>query len=401
MCLNVPSAALILIAPFVSILLIATQVRGSETNVVSTKENEYATTEALGLMRGFPPPPDKRVDQSNAIFGVPYNRWSYQNMRRMYPSAPVRAAKQPIYLVREIDSKIADLLVKREDGSEADLRTFISETYTEAFVVLHEGKVVYERYLNGMTADTPHQMMSVTKSFAGLLALLASSEGLLSEEDLVTRWVPELTASGAFDGATVGQLLNMTSSMAFSEDYHDPESDIQQYGRVLGLFKQQVDEQLPRNLYDYLVTLQKGARGHGVQYEYQTPKADVVNWVTNRVTGLSFEEDLANRLWTRLGTDGETYVLTAICPNTKYPFLRALTTRDSEAVAEQMLDVNLDCGVVPAIHQSDNEFCNLAVSEMISLLGAVQVFSAALRPQAQGLVERIHRSGGDNRPGVQ
>jgi CubicO group peptidase (beta-lactamase class C family) len=134
----------------------------------------------------------------------------------------LRAAKQPIYLVREIDSEIEELLVKREDGSEADLRTFLNETYTEAFVVLHEGKVVYERFLNGMKADTHHQMMSVTKSFAGLLALLASSEGLLNEEDLVTRWVPELTASGAFNGATVGQLLNMTSSMAFSEDYHDP-----------------------------------------------------------------------------------------------------------------------------------------------------------------------------------
>ena len=34
-----------------------------------------------------------------------------------------------------------------------------------------------------------------------------------------------------------------------------------------------------------------------------------MNWVTNRVTGLSFEEDLANRLWTSLRTGGETYVL--------------------------------------------------------------------------------------------
>ena len=91
------------------------------------------------------------------------------------------------------------------------------------------------------------------------------------------------------------------------------------------------------------------------------------------------------------GEDGETYVLTAICPSTKYPFLRPLTTRDSEVVAAAMLDVILDCGVVPCIHQSDNEFCNLAVSELIGLLGATQLFSAALRPQSQGLVERIHR----------
>jgi len=91
------------------------------------------------------------------------------------------------------------------------------------------------------------------------------------------------------------------------------------------------------------------------------------------------------------GENGESYILTAICPSTKYPFLRPITTRDSEVVAEQMLDVILDAGVVPCIHQSDNEFCNLAVSELIYLLGASQLFSTALRPQSQGLVERIHR----------
>ena len=62
----------------------------------------------------------------------------------------------------------------------------------------------------------------------------------------------------------------------------------------------------------YMITLWPYRRMHGttcVQYAYHTPKADVVNWVTNRVTGLSFEEDLANRLWTSLRTGGETYVL--------------------------------------------------------------------------------------------
>ena len=300
------ASSLMLVA---STLLIVPPVQSAESVVTRIQATEYETADALGLMQGFPPPPDMRVDSSNAIFGVPYNRWSYQNMRRMYPSAPVRAAARPIHLDREIDSDIAELRVKREDGSETNLETFILETYTDAFVVLHAGKVIYERYLNGMTADTPHQMMSVTKSFAGLLALLANSDGLLSEGDLVTRWVPELTESGAFDGATVGQLLNMTNAMAFSEDYHDPGSDIQRYGRVLGLFSPQIGEQLPGNLYDYLVTLEKGPQDHGAQYEYHTPKADVVNWVTNRVTGLSFEDGLANRLWTHLGTDGETYVL--------------------------------------------------------------------------------------------
>ena len=91
------------------------------------------------------------------------------------------------------------------------------------------------------------------------------------------------------------------------------------------------------------------------------------------------------------GENDERYILTAICAATKYVFLRTLRSRDSEDIAEAMVDVILDCGVVPLVNQSDNEFCAQAITEVIGLLGANQVFSTALRPQANGLVERIHR----------
>jgi CubicO group peptidase (beta-lactamase class C family) len=35
----------------------------------------------------------------------------------------------------------------------------------------------------------------------------------------------------------------------------------------------------------------------------------VVNWVTNRVNGQSFQDALYDSLWSKLGTEGETYVL--------------------------------------------------------------------------------------------
>ena len=47
---------------------------------------------------------------------------------------------------------------------------------------------------------------------------------------------------------------------------------------------------------------------------------------------------------------------------------------------------------MPSIVQSDNEFVNLAMEELCGLLGSSQIFSAALRPQSQGAVERSHRT---------
>ena len=74
--LNILSVAVTLIVPLILmlLLLIVTQAQGSKPSVMNAEKKEYATAEALGLMRGFPPPPGNRVDPSSALFGVPYNR---------------------------------------------------------------------------------------------------------------------------------------------------------------------------------------------------------------------------------------------------------------------------------------------------------------------------------------
>jgi len=90
------------------------------------------------------------------------------------------------------------------------------------------------------------------------------------------------------------------------------------------------------------------------------------------------------------GENGERYLLTSVCVATRYPFIRATTTRDASVLALLLLDIVLDMGVVPAVFQSDNEFVSLAFEELCTLLGATQLFSTALRPQSQGIVERSH-----------
>ena len=91
------------------------------------------------------------------------------------------------------------------------------------------------------------------------------------------------------------------------------------------------------------------------------------------------------------GTDGERYIFTVIDVATRYVFLRTLVTRDAINLAITLLDVFYDMGVIPQVGQSDNEFCSLAFEELCSTLGTTQVFSSALHPQSQGVVERAHR----------
>ena len=273
----------------------------------------YATASELGLMQGFPPPPDKRVDRTNALMVPPYNRWAYLHMRTIYPSAPVRNGGTPRPLDVEIDSGISRLGVIRPGGSTADFGVFLRETYTDSLLVVTPDRLVFEHYDNGMGPTQPHQMMSCTKSFAGLFALMAEADGLLDESAPVTAVVPELASASAFAGATIGQVLDMVNSMDFSEDYADPASGIWRYGQALG-WLEIPGAPAAESLYDFLVTLPKDpAHEHGDVFHYQTPKTDVVNWITNRATGKSFQDQMSDVLWAPLGTESETYVLLDRC----------------------------------------------------------------------------------------
>ena len=43
----------------------------------------------LGIMRGFPPPPEKRPDLTNCDL-APFNRWSFMNIRNLFPTVDVK-----------------------------------------------------------------------------------------------------------------------------------------------------------------------------------------------------------------------------------------------------------------------------------------------------------------------
>jgi CubicO group peptidase (beta-lactamase class C family) len=286
---------------------------GASAISASAADDDYASAKELELMEGFPPPPDKQVTKATALLTAPFNRWAYQHMRMFYPSADVPPADKPAPLSKTIDWDLERGVKVEEPGTQAtkSLADFLKETWTDAIVVIRGDQIVYERYLNGMNPNQPHQMMSVTKSFGGLLGLIAVAEGRLKESDLVTDYVPELkTKDGAFAGATFGQVLDMTNSMEFTEDYANPRSGIRTYGAVLGWTAKVEGVEYPPSLYQYLVTL-KTDKTHrdGEIFHYQTPKTDVVNWVTNRVNNQSFQEALYEKIWSKIGTEGETYVL--------------------------------------------------------------------------------------------
>jgi CubicO group peptidase (beta-lactamase class C family) len=98
--------------------------------------------------------------------------------------------------------------------------------YTRAVVVLHEGRLVTERYASGIAKDTPLLSWSMAKSFTNALVGILVKQGKLSVKDPAP--VPEWAASDEPRHAvTLDLLLRMSSGLEWFEDYTEhPVSDV-------------------------------------------------------------------------------------------------------------------------------------------------------------------------------
>src|SRR5258706_4493034 len=108
------------------------------------------------LMNAFPSSREAQVTLANWRT-PPYHRWAFHHVRELIPTAEI--ANDPAR-VTPLPAAPAQLFDER----------FLADTDTDGIVALHRGKLVFERYFNGMSAETPHILMSVSKSLLGLVA---------------------------------------------------------------------------------------------------------------------------------------------------------------------------------------------------------------------------------------
>lgn len=209
-------------------------------------------------------------------------------------------------LTYALDDAINDVLFTPLDGSEPmSWQVSLSENYTDGLLILHQGQVVYEYYAGCLDEAGQHGAMSVTKSMTGLLGEILVAEGALDEEALVGDILPEL-ANSAFGNATVQQLLEMTTGLAYSEDYSDPNAEIWAYNAAASPLPKPEGYSGPRTYYEYLATVQPEGE-HGQVFGYKTINTDALGWVIARTTGESVTSLLSSRIWQRIGAEQDGY----------------------------------------------------------------------------------------------
>ncbi|HUH75317.1 MAG TPA: serine hydrolase [Chitinophagales bacterium] len=179
------------------------------------------------------------------------------------------------------------------------------ENYTDGILIIHQGKIVYEKYFGELTENDVHAVMSLTKSFTGTLASILVAEGVLDENKLVSFYVPELVKS-AYGDATVREVMDMTTALNYSEDYADPNADVWKFSAAGNPNPKPKDYNGPIGYYNYLKTVQKQGQ-HGEVFGYKTVNADALGWIISKATGKSVTQLLSEKIWSKIGMEQDAY----------------------------------------------------------------------------------------------
>jgi CubicO group peptidase (beta-lactamase class C family) len=258
----------------------------------------------MGWMVGTPPPPDKMIGLEDGGYRTfPKTRWSFSNWRQFVQSVALRRGAMPISVLSRAERGDIDAITFMPIGDDKVMswKDSLSANYTDGIVVLHKGKIVYERYFGVTTAETQHIAYSVTKSFLGTLAAMLVAEGKLDPEKPVTAYVPELANSG-FGDATVRQVMDMTTGIAFDETYTNPDSSIARYAVAGRAAPRPPGYEGPDGFLAFLTTIGKAGE-HGERFTYRTANTDALGWIVARAGGAPLRDQLETRFWSKLGME--------------------------------------------------------------------------------------------------
>ncbi|GIX14735.1 MAG: 6-aminohexanoate-dimer hydrolase [Paracoccaceae bacterium] len=259
------------------------------------------------IMAGFPVPPEWRVplDQLDA---APWNRWSFQHMRELVPTVEVRRGAD-VWDLPGGGGDVDAIPCTDARGAPSSWGAMLDATHADAALVWLDGRVIAECYRNGMDARRPHLAMSVTKSVVGAVAGCLIGEGLLDPAAPVTGLAPELRRT-AWAGATLQQVLDMTTGVRFDESYGRPGADIMLIDVAAGWkppFPWMDPASVPGCVWDVVLGLRERDAPHGARFAYRSIETDVLGVLMERAAGMRLADLVSARLWAPMGAAEDGY----------------------------------------------------------------------------------------------
>lgn len=167
---------------------------------------------------------------------------------------------------------------------------YLTDYETAAYLVVHNGKILFEKYWENYS-DTSHtNSWSMAKSIVSHLIGCAIKEGLIkSVDDPIGNYLPEYRN----EKVTIKNCLTMSTGFNFDESYINP------FGYAArSLYGQNIEEVHKRYKVDH---------ESGKYFDYQSANTQLLGFILNKVYGKTLSELANEKLWQPIGAEHDAF----------------------------------------------------------------------------------------------
>lgn len=214
------------------------------------------------------------------------NTAAFQNIEELFPSRRIAAATG--YVTPLTPSAHPFSPAYEFNGKTLTADDFVKNNYVTGLLILKGQTILYERYEKGSDPASRFISFSMGKSVVSTLVGAAVADGkIASIEDKVAKYLPDV-AGGAYENATIKNVLEMSSGSSFDESQATAESDL---ARFIGVFARNQG-----GLYDFARSF-KSVREPGVKFNYASADTEVLGALVAKATGVPLANYLSQKVW--------------------------------------------------------------------------------------------------------
>ena len=227
------------------------------------------------------------------------NTLTFRSMDTLFTTRTV-ARSGPVWQLPRADHALD--FTYQVNGKTYRAEDFLERSYTNALLVMKDGRIVSETYRNNSNERTRFMGWSMTKSITStLVGALLEDKLIASLDDPIIRYLPELRGGG-YDGTTIRQILQMRSGVDYEERYDFTNPGVAATNHINALVK---------NVARFADVARTIRRAHppGEAFAYKTIDTAVLGWLIERTSGGSVAAYTARKLWEPLGTEADGFYI--------------------------------------------------------------------------------------------
>jgi CubicO group peptidase (beta-lactamase class C family) len=209
----------------------------------------------------------------------------------LMPAHEIAPAGKPIGIPRDSEEMPNEVLYQKAPLSWED---FLSETKTNAFLVIRNGVLTYEWYKEGFAAETRFPSYSVAKTMTSIMIGQLVAAGKINESDYFVDYFPEFKNGTDFDKVTIKSLLDMQGGVGVSDNYP---TGPQGWGVAIAQMYATTD------LHWFLGNNRKMAFAPGAGAEYRSVDTQMLGMIIKKVTGMRVSDYFSENIWQKVGAE--------------------------------------------------------------------------------------------------